>query len=83
MSEGPRVYRLRRCPKCGEVTERYGHCFVKGPPLIPQLDNDTPTEPCDVVVLHEVLDALTVHAAVEFAERFGVTDDQWPRSDSA
>lgn len=52
--QGLRVYNLRRCPKCGDVTDRFGPSFVKGPPLIPQLDDDTPTVPCEVVVLEDV-----------------------------
>ncbi|HWT25463.1 MAG TPA: hypothetical protein VN213_18305 [Solirubrobacteraceae bacterium] len=45
------VRRTRRCPSCGELTDRLSHCFVKGPPMFPQLDSDTATEPVDVVVL--------------------------------
>lgn len=47
-SEAP-VHLLRRCPKCGAVTERTAHCHIKGPPLFPQMGSDTSTVPCEVV----------------------------------
>lgn len=43
------IHVIKRCPKCGAITERMGHCFVKGPPLIPQMDSDTTTERCEVI----------------------------------
>jgi len=46
----PRNDLVRRCPKCGKLTAAYEHCFVKGPPLIPQLDDYTSTEPITVLV---------------------------------
>lgn len=30
-----------RCPKCGAISERDIHCYVKGPPLFPQMDDYT------------------------------------------
>lgn len=50
-----RAHQVRRCPKCSTVTSSYEHCFVKGPPLIPQLDDYTVTEPATVVVVDELL----------------------------
>jgi hypothetical protein len=46
---------LRRCPKCGAITDRVLHCFEKGHPMFPQTDNDTMTVPCRVVALNDVL----------------------------
>jgi hypothetical protein len=51
-------HETRRCPKCGALTDRLGHCFVKGPPLIPQLDTDTPTEKVEVVLVSDLEAAL-------------------------
>lgn len=30
-----------RCPRCGEFSDRDIHCYVKGPPLFPQMDDYT------------------------------------------
>jgi hypothetical protein len=76
LDAGPRVHKLRRCPKCGAVTERLGHCFLKGPPLIPQMDSDTPTEPCDVVILADVIQWFIDRADSSY------DDGNWDASDA-
>ena len=45
----PRRFTLRRCPKCGAITERSEHCFIAGHPSFPQTDRSTTTEPVEVV----------------------------------
>lgn len=68
-----RIHALRRCPKCGEVTDQATHCFVKGPPLFPQLDDYTSTVPCDVVALED-LRAAAVSEWIELIEQRGLDE---------
>jgi hypothetical protein len=53
-----RQHRVMRCPKCGAVTDRVSHCFEKGPPLFPQMDDYTITEPCVVVERDALMERL-------------------------
>ncbi len=54
------VHKIRRCPKCGAVTDRVSHCFKKGRPMFPQTDTDTMTEPCEVVERAPFVEALAL-----------------------